>query len=257
MKKPTERTNRSWIDPGTRSRCGANKCGAAPLHLQPPEKGRQGGCGEGVGAQQVALRPRALSGVRQRARPRSPPVPPPGAAPLLPPPPRPALRAPCSTPLRARVLTRATGCSAKRARHGPPAVPGPRLRKAAGRWLGGAAARRTRRTQHPEPRACGSRRAALYIHVSGEGRRGGGSAGRGPACRPSPARDEVWDLFLGGERSWPGELKSLVCTISLTLASDFSEPQFSPTEVGLLIPFGELCEAERLTDHGIRDGGVR
>lgn len=77
---------------------------------------------------------------------------------------------------------------------------------------------------------------------------------RGPACRPSPARDEVWDLFPGGERSCPGELKSLVCTISLTLASDFpSEPQFSPTEVGLLIPL-ESCVAKRLTDLGIRMG---
>lgn len=72
----------------------------------------------------------------------------------------------------------------------------------------------------------GSQRAALYVHVSGEGRR---RLGRGvpearrrlsrcePTCRLSPVPDEVWGPFPGREMSWSGDLKSLVLTISLTL----------------------------------------
>lgn len=178
MKKPTERTNRSWIDPGTRSRWGAKKWGAPPLHLQPPEKGRPGGCSEGIDAQQVALRPRALSAVlRQRARPRSPGPSARAAAPPVPTPTPPGSARAVRPTLglsRARVLPCATGRSAIA---GAMALP----RAQARGWVKAAKLARRRRpaenTGGPQSPAPGSQRAALYVHVSGEGRRSRGSGG--------------------------------------------------------------------------------
>lgn len=228
------------------------KSGALPYYTSSHQ--RKDGRAAAVPAQQVALRPRALSAVlRQRARPRSPgPSARAAAPPAATPGPPGSARAvrPTLGLSRARVLPRATGRSAIA---GAMALP----RAQARGWVKAAKLAQRRRpaedtggAQSPAP---GSQRAALYVHVSGEG---GGVAGaegrgppwrlsrRGPTCRPSPARGERGL----GPVPWQGkvlagELKSLVLTISSTLTSDFpSEPQFSPTEVGLLVPL-ERCVA--------------